>query len=77
MLRRQHTLLLIGAALVVLGGALFLNLFHNGPLWTEWLLGPLAVFGGVLLAIAGTALHRYSREPARMKNVAAAVKGSH
>jgi|307.fasta_scaffold108793_2 hypothetical protein len=80
MLRRQGTLLLIGAVLVVLGGALFLNLLRTEPLWIEWLLGPIVVFGGLLLAIVGITLHCYSRESAGsygLKDVAAGAKGHH
>src|ERR1035441_8023491 len=57
MLRRRDTLLLIGAVMVAIGGALFFNPFHNEPLWTEWLLGPILSYLGGPLASLGAAIH--------------------
>jgi hypothetical protein len=57
MLRRRDTLLLIGAVMVAIGGALFFNPFHNEPLWTEWLLGPILSYLGGPLVIVGAAIH--------------------
>lgn len=58
--KRHDLLLLIGVAVIVLGGALFLNLLPDEPLWTEWLLGPLVAFAGLVLVIVGIALRCYS-----------------
>jgi uncharacterized membrane protein len=60
--RQCAVLLVIGTVLVILGGALFLSLFHNEPLWAEWLLGPFVVCAGLVMAIVGVSLHCYSRE---------------
>ena len=65
MQRQYVTLLLSGTGLVILGGALFLNLFGNEPLWTEWLLAPFVVCAGLVMAIVGITLHCYSRESER------------
>lgn len=74
MLRQCAILLAIGTILVVLGGVLFLNLFNNEPLWSEWLLGPFVVCVGFAMAIVGIALHCYSRESER--NAAPAAGGN-
>ena len=57
MLRRRDTLLLIGAVMVAIGGALFFIPFHNKPIWTEWLLGPILFYFGGPVAIVGAAIH--------------------
>ena len=56
MLQRQDACLLVGALVILLGGALFLNLFSNEPLWVEWVLGPLLVALGLIVAIVGVVL---------------------
>lgn len=62
MLRPHHTLLLLGVAVIVLGGTLFLNLLPSEPLWAEWLMGPIVAFAGLVLVIAGVALRCYSAD---------------
>jgi hypothetical protein len=57
--RRRDTLLLIGAVIITIGGALYLNPFHNEPLSVEWLLGPALVYFGLPVAIIGVAMHFY------------------
>jgi hypothetical protein len=64
MFRRRATLFLIAVAMVLIGGKLFLYPFHNEPLWTEWLLAPILLFLGILLAIVGAAIH-FFRETLR------------
>jgi len=79
MLRQCAILLVIGIVLVILGGALFLSLFDNEPLWGEWLLGPFVVCAGLVMAIVGISLHCYSRESERiqgLKKVAPAAGGN-
>ena len=73
MLRQCAILLAIGTVLVILGGALFLNLFYNEPLWAEWLLGPFVVCAGLVMAIVGISLHCYSRESERSHGLRKAV----
>jgi len=60
MLKRHDMLLLIGAAVILLGGALFLNLLPSEPLWAEWLIGPIVAFAGLVVVIVGVALRCYS-----------------
>jgi|SRR6516162_7282340 len=73
-MQRQYVMLLLSATgLVILGGALFLNLFHNEPLWTEWMLGPFVVCAGLVMAIVGITLHCYSREFERSQGLNKAV----
>lgn len=59
MFRRQDMLLLIGVATVAIGGWLFLHPYQAEPLWTEWLLAPVLVFLGPLLAIVGLTMHNF------------------
>ena len=70
MLTRRDTMFLVGAAVVAIGGALFLNPIHNEPLWAEWLLGPALVYVGLPIAIIGVAIHFYrgSELPAGIRN---------
>ena len=57
MLRRRDTLLLIGVAMVAMGGALFFYPFHNEPIWIEWLIGPILFYLGGPVTIVGAAIH--------------------
>jgi hypothetical protein len=79
MLRQCAILLVIGTVLAILGGALFLNLFDNEPMWTEWLLGPFVVCVGLVMGIVGISLHCYSRESERSHGLrkAAPAAGGH
>ena len=80
MLKRHDMLLLIGAAVILLGGALFLNLLPGEPLWAEWLLGPIVAFLGSVLAIVGVALRCYSGDFApdsNARHATAAMKHVH
>ena len=59
MLTRRDTFFVLGAAIVIIGGALFLNPIHNEPMWAEWFLGPALVYVGLPIAIIGIAIHFY------------------
>jgi hypothetical protein len=59
MFRRRDTLILIGAATLAIGGWLFLYPYQDEPLWTEWLLAPLLVFFGLMVAIVGATLRLF------------------
>ena len=56
MFRRQDTLILIGVATVAIAGWLFLYPYQDEPLWTEWLLAPVLVFLGLMVAIVGATI---------------------
>jgi len=73
MLTRRDVLLLVGAAIVIAGGALFLNPANNEPMWAEWLLGPALVYVGLPVVIIGIAVHYYrvSKNSEDTKNAAA------
>jgi len=64
MLRRDFFLILVGAVLMLLGGALFLNFFRDEAIWAEWIVGPITAFVGVSVAIVGVALHCYAGDSA-------------
>jgi hypothetical protein len=64
MLTRENILLVVGAAAVLLGGAIFLGAFGDQPMWVEWLLGPAVTFTGIVMFIAGVALHCYAADSA-------------
>jgi hypothetical protein len=57
MLRRRDTLLLIGVAMVAIGGALFFYPFRNEPIWIEWVIGPILFYMGGPVALVGAAIH--------------------
>ena len=76
MLRQYAILLAIGTVFLILGGALFLNLFYNESLVAEWLLGPLVVCAGLVMAIVGISLHCYSRESERSHGLRKAVRAA-
>ena len=57
MIKRRDTLLLIGVVMLGIGGVLFFIPFHNEPLWTVWLLGPILFYLGGPIAIVGAAIH--------------------
>ena len=57
MLRRRDLLLLVGAVMVAIGGALYFNPFNNEPMWAEWILSSILVYVGLPLAIIGAAIH--------------------
>lgn len=59
MFRRQDRLLLIGAGMLVVGGALFFFPFHNESPWAEWLIGPALFYLGGPLTIVGAAIHLF------------------
>jgi len=63
MFRRRDTLLLIGAATGAIGGWLFLHPYQDEPLWTEWLLAPVLVFLGLMLAVVAVTIYFFG-EPA-------------
>ena len=64
MLRRDFFLILVGAVLMLLGGALFLNLFRDEAIWAEWIVGPITAFVGVCIAIVGVAMRCYAGDSA-------------
>jgi len=76
MFRRQDTLILIGVATLAMGGWLFLHPYQNEPLWTEWLLAPVLVFLGLMVAIAGATIRFFGEtaNPTDSKNVLIAAK---
>jgi hypothetical protein len=61
MFRRQETLLFIGVATVAIGGWLFLHPYQDEPLWTEWLLAPVLVFLGLMVAIVGATIRFFGQ----------------
>lgn len=76
-MRRRDTLLLVGAVMVLIGGILYLNPFHNEPWWAEWLLSSILVYAGLPVVIVGAAIHFFSggaNKPAS-KHLAAGAKG--
>jgi len=73
MLKRQDACLLLGVVAVILGGALFFNFSGNEPLWVEWLLGPLVVAVGLVVAIVGVALRCYAADEAAATTSSGAV----
>ena len=77
MLRRRDTLLLVGAVMVVIAGALYFNPFNNEPLWAEWILSSILVYVGLPLAIVGAAIHFFGANPKAegSNNIPAAAKG--
>jgi len=64
MLRREFFLILLGAVLILLGGALFLNFFRDEAIWAEWIVGPMTAFVGVSVVIVGVALRCYAGDSA-------------
>ncbi len=51
--------LLLEAALLVLafGFVLFLNPFHNEPLWAQWLIGPVMIYLALPVSMVAAAVH--------------------
>ena len=76
MFRRRDTLILIGAATLAIGGWLFLYPYQDEPLWTEWLLAPVLVFLGLMVAIGGATLRFFGENAntAASKNAPTAAK---
>jgi len=64
MLRREYILILLGAAIMLLGGALYVQFFSGEPAWVEWVLGPVTAFAGICIVIAGVTMRCYSRDSA-------------
>ena len=79
MFRRQDTLILIGAATLAIGGWLFLYPYQDEPLWTEWLLAPVLVFLGLMVAIVGATIHFFGEtaNTAASNNAPIAAKPHH
>ena len=77
MLRRRDLLLLVGAVMVAIGGALYFNPFNNEPMWAEWVLSSILVYVGLPLAIVGAAIHFFGGNPGTQGrgNVPAGAKG--
>jgi hypothetical protein len=63
--------------MLVVGGALFFNMFHNEPFWAEWMLGPLLFYLGGPLAIVGAAIRFFGRTESELgsKNPELLAKG--
>ena len=57
MVHHPNKLLNVGLVLFAIGFVLFLNFFHNEPLWVEWLLGPVLMYLGLPMAMVGVAIH--------------------
>jgi hypothetical protein len=76
MFKRQDTLILIGVATVAIGGWLFLYPYQDEPLWTEWLLAPVLVFLGLMVAIVGATIRFFGEtaNTAASKNPPIAAK---
>ena len=63
MFTRQSVVLVIGAATAAIGGWLFLHPYQGEPLWAEWLLAPVLVLLGLLMAIIGTSICFFVETP--------------
>jgi hypothetical protein len=76
MFKRQDTLILIGVATVAIGGWLFLYPYQDEPLWTGWLLAPVLVFLGLMVAIVGATIRFFGEtvNTAASKNAPIAAK---
>jgi len=76
MFTRQNTVLVIAAATAAIGGWLFLHPYQGEPLWAEWLLAPILVFLGILMAIIGVSICFFVETPttAASKNLPIAAK---
>jgi hypothetical protein len=76
MFRRRDMLILIGVATAAIGGWLFLYPYQDEPLWTEWLLAPVLVFLGFMVAMVGATIRFFGEtaNTAASKNAPIAAK---
>jgi hypothetical protein len=71
MAKRNPVLLEAGILLLIIGFGLFLNPFHNEPLWAQWLIGPVMIYLAlpVSMVAAATYFLGHSSNPAPPKGL--------
>ncbi len=57
MAKRNPVLLEAGIFVLVVGFGLFLNPFHNEPLWAQWLIGPVMIYLALPTSMVAAAVY--------------------
>jgi len=64
MAKQRHPVLLeAGILVLIVGFGLFLNPFHNEPLWAQWLVGPVMIYLALPVCMVAAAAYFFRQPP--------------
>jgi len=61
MAKRHPVLLEAGIVVLIVGSWLFLDPFHNEPLWAQWLVGPVMIYLALPVCMVAAAAYFFRR----------------
>ena len=63
MAKQRHPILLeAGILILIVGFGLFLNPFHNEPLWAQWLVAPVMIYLALPVSMVAAAAYLFRRQ---------------